>query len=260
MMKQWNGLMKKEWVLMKGWFYGTLGVAVSVFLILPYIVAMILKVSAGEIRVGLMAAWVLFSLVAPFIGLLISLGRETNRPDVWMHSPASIFKLFGSKVVFAGAIGFIHLLLASILIFGQFERSFREMGDTLGEALQVGGTFVFVLTLASLMMMCMVLFVRVLYLVIKPRLKVASIPVLFVFVFLTLQGIEKIVETEFYKKLTSFGPIGSPVENGSTVGNEFSFFIIDETIIYTGDLLVNVLFSILLFIAAATLFEKKVRL
>ena len=47
--------------------------------------------------------WAGASVLAPVTALFTMLESEMKRPDVWLHSTASIFKLVGSKAFLATA-------------------------------------------------------------------------------------------------------------------------------------------------------------
>ena len=113
-MKQWNGLMKKEWVAMKGWLYGTVGASILITLVIPYVVPMFLEGNVDALISGLIPFWILVSLILPVFVILSSLKKEMGHPDIWLHSPVSIFKLFGSKAVFAALVGVVNLLLVTL--------------------------------------------------------------------------------------------------------------------------------------------------
>ena len=262
-MKQWNGLMKKEWVSMKGWLYGTVGASILITLIIPFVVPMFLEGSVGSLISGLIPFWILVSLILPVIVLLNSLKKEMAHPDIWLHSPVSIFKMFGSKAVFAGFVGIVNLLIVISLGLFHLKLSTIAINFTFANV-GVLSTFILVFFMVSLVLMCIGLFVKVLYYVIKPYAKVFTIPILFVFFFASGWVIEKIIEkvkgTTVYEKIATFGPIGNPSKGGFFIEKEHFFFEVDETIFHIGDLLMNASFIVLLFITAAVLFEKKVRL
>ena len=261
-MKQWNGLMKKEWVSMKGWLYWTVGASILITFIIPFVLPMFLEGSVIALISGLIPFWILISLILPVIVILNSLKKEMGHPDIWLHSPVSIFKMFGAKAVFAGIVGIVNLVIVIFLGLLHFKLSTIEMDfiSTLG----VLGTFILVFFMVSLMVMCIGLFVKVLYYVIKPYMKVFTIPFLFVFIFASAWTIERIIEkvkgTAIYEKVSTFGPIGNPSKGGFFIEREHFFFELDETIFHIGDLLVNSFCIGLLFITAAVLFERKVRL
>ncbi|MCZ2259111.1 hypothetical protein [Sporosarcina sp. G11-34] len=255
-MKQWNGLLKKEWVSMKGWLYGTVGASILFVLIIPFVVSMFVKGVFDVLLFALIPSWILFSLILPVIVLLNSLKKETGRLDIWLHSPVSIFKLFGVKAIFAGFVGAVNLFFATFVGSIQLSNSNLDIDFAFSGA---GVVFIFVLFLVSLMAMCIGLFARVLYLVIEPSVKVFAIPILVGFFFVVSWIFQRIEGTMIYEKITTFGPIRSVSKNGFSIEKEQFFFEANETIFHTGDLLVNVLFTILLFVTSAVLFEKKVR-
>lgn len=259
-MKQWNGLMKREWVAMKGWLYGTVGAAILITLIIPLFIAIFFKESVDGVVISFLPLWLVVSLIMPISILLSSLKKEMDRPDIWLHSPVSIFKLFGAKAVFASGIGLLNLAIATFVGLIQL-KLFSPIPDlTFGGLIGFGSTFIFSVFLTSLLAMCMVLFIRVLYLVMEPRMKGFTIPILIVFVFGASWVYERIRVTSFYEKITTFGPFANPLNKDFTMEGEGFFFQVNTTVLHTGSFLVAISLTIFLFVLAAVLFEKKVRL
>jgi len=104
-MKSWNGLLRKEWVLMRY----SLITFIVVFVVIA--VSSFAPMAVGGIMDGVELTQ-MFSIMLMFIGaslFLHSLQTDTKQPDVWLHSPFSIVKLLGVKV-----------FMAILFVFGGF--------------------------------------------------------------------------------------------------------------------------------------------
>lgn len=260
-MKQWNGLLKKEWATMRDQFYATVVASFLFTLLIPFGGSFFnWGLDALEVSLILSLVWIGVSVVIPTTMLLISLGREMNRPDNWLHSTASIYKLFGSKVVLAGLVGFVNMLIPIMIIIIGSRYSTYFMGISLKMLFEIGILIFSISYLISLLVMGTGLFFGVLYQLIKPVMRGFAIPVVGILFLFFLWLTERVMTTSAYKKVSEFGPIKGPADMGFKIGEDSFFYEIDATPFYVGDIFLNILFSILLFISAVTLFEKKVRL
>jgi len=173
MMKQWNGLLKKEWVLMRRWLYGT--VVIEILL-------MLVALLGSSISGIMVLVWLMTSLLLPVTLLLNSLWKDWKRTDLWLHSTGSIFKLFGSKSVFSTIVGALNVLIPTLL----FLIYARIWGSPLYE-LSFNGLVTFTSLLAitiftaSIMIMCGGLFLIVFAQFIKPFAKGFTVPITVLF-------------------------------------------------------------------------------
>ena len=260
-MKQWNALLKKEWAAMNGQFYATM-VALMLFTILIPFGSNLLNWGLGglEISIVLSFVWLAVSVLIPTIMLLISLGKEMNRPDIWLHSTVSVFKLFGSKTVFAAFVGFVNILIP-VLVLVVESRFFHLWVDIpFKMILGLGGYIFLVLNLFSLLVLCTGLFFGVLYQLIKPVLKGFSGPVVVSLFLFSSWAIARISSSTTYEKMTSIGPRIGPDEDIFNITKGNHFFEVDLAGFQTGAILLDILMAVVLFIAAVVLFEKKVRI
>ena len=260
-MKQWNGLLKKEWATMSGQFYLTAGASLIFSLLIPFGSSLFnWGLDALEVSLILSLVWMATSMLIPTIMLLISLGKEMSRPDIWLHSPASILKLFGSKAVFAGFVGFVNMVIPTMVLIIESRFSGFPVELSFVTNLNIGGLLFVTFYMASLLIMCTGLFFGVLYQLMKPVVKGFAIPnVVILFLFSSWLA-ERISSTTAYKKISNIGPIKGPGKGLFNIDEGNFFFQIDTTFFYMGDTLLNLLFGALLFITAVVLFEKKVRI
>lgn len=258
-MKEWNGLLKKEWLTMKGQFIATIGASILFIVLFPF-GSNLFKLGLDAMQVSLIMSliWMVVSMFIPTIILLISLGKEMRRPDIWLHSKAPIYKMFGSKAVFGLLVGAVNLAIPLVAIIIGSRFSIYPFELTFKVAVQVSGLLFISFYIISLLIMCTGLFFGVLYQLIKP--KVFAVPIV-VLLFLGSSWVtERISATDFYKELTSFWAIKGPGKEILNIAKENFYIEIDTTILYAGDLLVGLLYAALLFVIAVTLFEKKVRI
>ena len=258
-MKQWNGLWKKEWLVLKGWFYGSIITLLIAFLFLSFASYFLFEeLSMIEILPMFSGLWVMFSVILPTTVLLVSLNKEMNRPDIWLHSTAPTVKLFGVKMLFASVVGLVNISLPIIILL--IGSRFSEVPTTIPfeSVLQVGTTVGVMFFLLSIVIMCTGLFLGVLYQLLKPIVKIFSVPIVFI-IFLLFSWLQaRLAESAIYTKITHFGQIN---QEGTFDIEKGNFFIEFATMdVYTGELLVDFALAFLFFLAAIVLFEKKVRI
>ena len=260
-MKQWNGLLKKEWSVMSGQFYATIVASILFTLLIPFGSTLFnWGLNGLMLSFVLSIIWVLASLFIPTIMLLISLGKEMNRPDIWLHSTASIFKLFGSKTVFAGFVGFVNMAIPMLVIIVESRYIDLLVDFQFNTILELWGLLFFILYMVSLPIMCTGLLFGVLYQLIKPMIKGFSGPVVVILFLFSSWVLERVTSTTIYEKMTSLGPVIGLDKSIFKIAQENHFFEIDVTVVHTGPILMDVLFAVFSFIIAVVLFEKKVRI
>ncbi|MEK5036458.1 hypothetical protein [Sporosarcina sp. FSL K6-3457] len=260
-MQQWNGLLRKEWLMMKSLLLVGALVAVAAMLFLPIIVTRFWGEGVQVFETALVICFLCagVSVSAPVIALLTMLERDMKRPDVWFHSNASIFKLVGSKVVFALLIGASGLLIPTIVLALHYALSTPSI-LTFNALLFYGSIFVVVLFIASISILCTGFFFWVLYRLMAPSIKGFSKPITIILFFVSLLGVERIRSSDLYNKLIKVGPIDLlGLKNPKLdVGN--GYFEVTGTTFYTGQIVFDTFFIVVAFVVATVLFEKKVRL
>ncbi|WP_342513638.1 hypothetical protein MKY34_02250 [Sporosarcina sp. FSL K6-1522] len=260
-MQQWNGLLRREWVSMKWLLLVSVLFAVTTMAVMPAVVirAFDMNVLVFEVALVICFLWACASMLAPAVTLLTILEREMKRPDMWLHSNASIFKLIGSKVFFALLIGAGGLLIPTFVLALYY--AFGGSSILAFNALLFHGSlFIGAIFVASIAITCMGFFFWVLYRLMEPYIKGFSIPVT-IFLFFLVAGItERIMASDVYNKLVKVGPVDLyQLKNPKLeIGN--GYFEVIGTNFYTGEIVFNVLFTMAIFIGGAVLFEKKVRL
>ena len=251
---------------MKEWLSG---MAILVFIVVILLTAFIVgsttlagnHVNMVDTFATVAMLWVIGILFFPLAILLNSLSKEWKRPDVWLHSEGSIFKLFGSKFIFAGLAGAVSILIpvAALFIYLIASGSTIDALSTIERTLFIGLLF-YSFYVISLIIACVGLLLGVLHQLIKPYLKGFSIPILVVFFLFSGWIVMQITASSVYEKIKGFGAFRySSIEE---IYIEKGNFFIGPTkpIFYTGDFLITLFSLVLLFVTATVLFEKKVRL
>lgn len=260
-MKQWNGLLKKEWVIMKWPLLVSTLLGTIVMSFVPHLIVNFIGIEAHVFEVALVICfiWAGASVLAPVIALSIMLVREMKRADVWLHSTASIFKLVGVKVFFATLIGAVGLLIPTTVLAVQYAL-FNSTTFIFDDLLFFGSIFIVVIFAVSITFMSIGFFIWVIDLLMKPYLKGFSIVATIIILLISSRLYAKFVLSELYEKLILIGPIDIMKIKNPKINVDFVYFDHTETFFYTGEILFDLFFTVVMFIVAALLFEKKVRL
>lgn len=260
-MKQWNGLLKKEWVTMKWPLLVSVLFGIIVMSFVPHLIVNFLGFSSHVFEVALVICfmWAGASVLAPVIVFFIMLEREMKRPDVWFHSTASIFKLVGVKAFFATLIGAVGLLIPTTVLAVQYAL-FKSTTFMFNELLFFGCIFIIIIFAVSITFMSIGFLFWVIDRLMKPYLKGFSIVATIILFFVSSRLYSLFALSELYEKLLLNGPIDLMKIKNPKINVEFIYFEHTETFFYTGEILFDLFFTVLMFIIAAVLFEKKVRL
>lgn len=254
-MRQWNGLLQKEWITMGNRLYGTVGAALLFTILIPFGSTLFNGgLSELELSLGFSMIWIFVSMIIPIRLLLVSVGKEKSRPDVWLHSSASVYKLFGAKAVFAGFVGVVNMVIPFMVILNKSKTVDYLLDFTFSVIIVLFVTFY----LLSLLAMCLGLFFSVIYQVIKPIVGQIALLIVVVFFFSLSWIVEKIRATAVYEKISSIGQVKGPGAFNITQGN--ATFEMDAIVFSPIDISLHFLLAVILFVTAAILFEKKIRL
>jgi hypothetical protein len=260
-MKQWNGLLKKEWVTMKWPLLVSALFGILVMSFFPLLITRIfgLEVHVFQIALIICFVWVIASALAPVTALFTMLEREMKRPDVWLHSTASIYKLVGAKALLASLIGVVVLLIPTIVLAVQYTL-FKSTTITFNDLFFFGSIFIVLVFAVSIIFMSIGFFFWVIDRLMKPLLKGYSIVATLILFFISFRIYSLFTLSEFYKKGLSIGPVDVMKLKNPLIDVEFIYFEHMDILFYSGEILFNVFCTVAMFIVAAVLFEKKVRL
>lgn len=267
-MKEWKGLFAREWIIMR---WGIIAFAfITAFIVL--LGPVISSRASGIPQDFFTDTFVIvgaFLFLNIFIGagvLCTSLGEEMKRPDIWLHSPASVLKLVVAKALFAASItSFILLIGVGLLGISYF------LSDAIGtisasDALLSLLSAYIVILLVSIFVMAIGFFFWSCYQVIRSRFgklsKFITSILFFVGIFTGILLWEKLRNRDLYDAIRDFGPV--KLTNAKFYNEYMSQLftgIVPEGFSFSiGILLVGSLFTAFLFVAGSLLFEKKVRL
>ena len=260
-MKQWNGMVRKEWVTMKWPLIVSALVAITVMAVFPFLITGFLatEVHVFEFALVICFLWAGASVFAPVTALFTMLGSEMKRPDVWLHSNASIFKLIGSKAFMALMIGVGGLLIPTTVLAVHYALSKSTM-FSFDELLFFGTTFIVICFEASIVFMSVGFFFWVINRLQKPYVKGFSIVITIILFLISARVYGQFALSELYQKLVMVGPIDLLALKNPAIVMDFVYFDHTETLFYTGEILFSTFSTVALFVVAAVLFEKKVRL
>lgn len=260
-MKQWNGLFKKEWFLMRESIWKVVGFAIFSIFLLPYGIALFFKgLNTVEVVFGISMLWMIASIFIPTIMLLNSIGKEMQRPDTWLHSTASMYKMIGIKMIYGALLGLFTLTLAVAVSFVRLNLSLAIEGLDLGEMIQLSLLLVIGLHTVSILIMSTGLLFGAVFHVIKPVAKRLTWPLMISLFLIAAWFTTRIVNSTLYSKISEIGP-DIKLNVGGFILEEGRFSMeVDVFDIRTGEFLLDFFFAIIWFFVATALLEKKVRL
>lgn len=263
-MKDWKGLFRREWIHLK-WFLLLLAlVHVLIVLLGPILISKGLGIPQDFFTISLIlsGSWLVFNMFIALFMLLQSLGYELKRADVWLHSPASMLKLVGSKAIFAVTATGASLVFGGILVGISFYLSESRQELTFSEGALPLLSVLVSLFLYSITLMAIGFFIWSVYQVVRSRMGEWAVIFTIVLVFIALYILEKIRVLAFFSPILKWGPV--KMTNVSIFNEQDSYFftgIANNGVMFTlGGLLLNGVIVALLFVGGSALFEKKVRL
>ena len=263
-----KGLFKKEWALMK---WGIIALALlTVFIVLlgPVISSRVSGLPQDFFTNTLVIVGTLLIFYI-FIGvgvLCTSLGEEMKRPDIWLHSPASMLKLVVAKALFAAAVtSFILLVGVGLLGISYFSSNAIGTISVSDAVLSLLSAFI-ALLLVSILVMAIGFFFWSSYQVIRSRFgslaRFLTSILFFAGIFTGIVLYEKLKGIGIYDAIRGLGPVKLTNAKfyNEYVSHLFTGIVPEGFSLSIGILLVGSLLTVILFVAGSMLFEKKVRL
>lgn len=248
--------------MMKDWIYATTVMAVLLVIVASAGLSFLAEgklVMSFMLGISLMM-WILIAVCVPIALLLNNLWSEWKRPDVWLHSPRSIYQLFGSKVLLAAVIGLTYMLVPgfTLAVYASVtEESIEGLGA--GEIIRVMFGFTSSLFLGATGFMLIGLFLAVVYRVIKSYVRRGAIFIWLGVLFISMWLFQSIMESELYWKVAHFGQLPGTLQSDDINIGDF-YYALSPGTMYAGQILLIAGFLAFLFFSSAWLFEKKVRL
>ncbi|MBO0602596.1 hypothetical protein I2483_13090 [Sporosarcina sp. E16_3] len=256
-MKVWKGLLQKEWAQMK-WRLAIFVLINSLFL------------SWGVDRVVFGLSEGFLTSIQPMIGLFFllhvimavsllfrSLGKDIRRPDIWLHSPASMQQLIGAKfLLILLATGFSLLLCGMVVGISYYVgEGAISIADNLSLWLRVG----VVILLNALYVMALVFFFWSIYQVFRSWMGWFSIVVVIISVNIWLYGWALVWFTQVFQTVKEMMPMYGPIQPMELLMLN-NYIVPGGTILTIGSLVLYGMMTALYFVVGSMLFEKKVRL
>lgn len=260
-MKQWNGLMRKEWVQWRWQLIFAIGLAIIALLFMPTVVGKITEDFEIVFEMTLMISFMVMmvGMIVPVICFATMFNRDMKLQDLWLHSTASIYKLIGVKLLMAAFIGAVSLLVPAAVVAVRFAiTDAREI--TFDELAFFGTSALIFFFTVSLMVLIVGFFFIVIDRLIKPFLKGFSIIVTVLLFVLSARLYGEVTASGLYDRLFHTGKLNLlEMKNAKLeIGEGSTLFMNFE--LYVGDILFDTALAVILFFLAIKLFEKKVRI
>lgn len=253
-MERWKGLVRKEWALMK---WGIVPLALLngalVFLAINNTLYGLLESLIVDIKFVIGFGFLLH-MIAAVTWFLDSLNKEMKRPDIWLHSPTSMWQLIGAKVVFITMI-----IGCSVLLCGTIVGVAHYMGGgtaSIVEGLVLLFSMAVVILLNAIYVMAVVFFFWSIYQVFRSRMDwFFSVIIMFVVFILWAYAWGMIWFTDVFQTVKELGPL-----NGMMPMMEINYIVPGIAILTIGNLVLHGVMTAIYFAVGSMLFEKKVRL
>ncbi|MFS0689495.1 hypothetical protein AB1K89_09645 [Sporosarcina sp. 179-K 8C2 HS] len=260
-MKQWNGLLQKEWIQWRWQLLILAILMVTGLFVLPTFAGVIAAdaITVFEITMVVCFMAAAFGSLVPVISFVIMFNREMKRPDLWLHSTATTTTLVGAKMTMAAFIGAGSLIIPTAVVAIRYA-FMQPTVTTFEELLFFGSVFIGFLFLGSIMYMVVGFFFIVLDQMFKRFVKGFSIVITLILFILSIRVYGEVISSSIYKRVSQFGKIDFMAIKNPTIEIEYGYFAYTDTIVYTGELMSAALFAVALFLAGVTLIDKQVKL
>ncbi|QTD39977.1 hypothetical protein [Sporosarcina sp. Te-1] len=260
-MKQWNGLLLREWLPIKWQMIGSFILFGLGLVGLPLFFSSfvgLFNASSFEIATVLCFVWAAFSVFVPCFTFFMLFYRDMRKPDLWLHSTASIYKLVGVKMVLATLVGLASLLLSVVVVAIWFVFT-KQPYILFDELLFYGSLFISVVFLGSICIMIIGFFFVVLDQLIKPYIKAFSVVITLLLFILSMRLYTIFVSSRFYEMVILRGKLDLLNFKNQRIDLQNSYYEITGTTFYIGEWIFEIACLLVLFIVGAMLLEKKVR-
>lgn len=260
-MTQWNGLLQKEWVQWRGQIIVLIFLLLAGLFILPSLAGVLAvgEVSVFEISmvIGFVAAGA--CILVPVIAFSMMFNKDMKRPDLWFHSTASTVKLVAVKMVMSAGLGLAYLLVTAIVVAIRYAFT-PETEAIFNELLFYGSLLISAVFLASIQFMVYGFFFIVIDQLMKPFLKGFSFVVSLILFIISVRIYGEVTGSDFYGKFIQVGSFDLMSLKNPVIDLQYDYFTVTNTVLYAGEIIFAVLFTVGLFYLAIALFEKRVRL
>jgi F0F1-type ATP synthase assembly protein I len=261
-MNQWRGLLIKEWIQMKSWFYSLLLMGALGIFIIPSALKRLFGIeeSIGTISFVIGNTMIFLHSLVAVIMLISTLGKDMARQDIWLHTPASMLKLVLSKVLFTVFITTVSLMFISLIAFGHLLIIIEDKSSNLINIAKLAVFLDGATILTIIYGCCVAFFFWVIYQTLRTKIQSFAGPVTVVLFFFISYWWEKMLSSSFFTRLFSIGEL--PVRNvipSDIVKKTLDYDVSIRIPLGYGEIVFVSIFIILLFLVSATWFDKKVR-
>lgn len=260
-MKQWNGLLQKEWIQWRGQIIVLICLLLAGLFLLPYVAGLL---AVGEIPVfeltlviGFVAAGA--CILVPVIAFSMMFNKDMKRSDLWFHSTASTVKLVAVKMVMSAGMGLAYLLVTVVVVAIRYAIT-PQPEAIFNELLFYGSLLIVGVFLASIQFMVYGFFFIVIDQLLKPFLKGFSFVVTLILFIISIRIYGEVTGSDFYEKFIQVGSFDLMSLKNPVIDLQYDYFTVTNTVLYAGEIIFAVLFTVGLFYLAIALFEKRVRL
>lgn len=260
-MKQWNGLLQKEWVQWRSQIIVLIFLLLAGLFILPYFAGVFAvgEVSVFEITMVISFVAAGACIFVPVIAFSMMLNKDMKRPDLLLHSTASTVKLVAVKMVMSAGMGLAYLLVTAIVVASRYVLT-PQPENIFNELLFFGSLLIIGIFLVSIQFMVYGFFFIVIDYLLKPFLKGFSFVVTLILFIISVRIYGEVTSSDFYEKVIKFGSFDLMSLKNPVIDLQYNYFTVSNTVLYAGELIFAVLFTIGVFYVAIALFEKRVRL
>jgi len=259
--KQWNGLLHKEWVQWRGQIIVVIFLLLAGLFILPYFagVLAVREVPVFEITliIGFVAAG--SCILVPVIAFSMMFNKDMKRPDLWFHSTASTVKHVAVKMVMSAGMGLAYLLVTVLVVAIRYSIT-PQPEAIFNELLFYGSLLISTVFLASIQFMVYGFFFIVIDQLLKPFLKGFSFVVTLILFIISVRIYGEVTGSDFYEKFIQVGSFDLMSLKNPMIDLQYDYFTVTNTVLYAGEIIFAVLFTVGLFYLAIALFEKRVKL
>jgi len=199
--KQFMGLVKKDWYWMRTEILLGLGFYAISLIILPLILQQLIvrHVAFHNLVIGMSFITLLLGMLLPAFVIIWLLNHDMKRPDIWLHTPASSVKLFAVKIVLSALNGIALVILTELVITLSYFKSGVDYSFSTMIGIEL--KMLAILSYMFLSSAFMGLIFWVLYQLLRPHLGKVSLVITFVLCCFYFYVYGKFSDTDLYKSI-----------------------------------------------------------
>ncbi|WP_432362471.1 hypothetical protein [Sporosarcina sp. UB5] len=260
-MKQWNGLLQKEWIQWRGQIIVIVILLLSGLFILPSFAGVLANGDVSSFEMTMFISFVAAAacIFVPVIALAMMFNKDMKIPDLWLHSTASTMRLVSVKMAMSAGMGLAYLLIPVIVVAVRYALT-PQPEAIFGELLFYGSLLIGTVFLGSIQVMVYGFFFIIIDQLLKPLLKGFSFVVTLVLFVISVRVYGEVTSSSFYEKFIQVGGFDLLAMKNQQIDVRYGYFTFTNTVQYAGEIMFAVLFTGGLFFLTITLFDKKVRL